>query len=1282
LLGSLLQACGGGGGGPGPSNIKSITIDPVNPSIAAGTTVQLHATANFKNKTTKDITESVTWVSADTEVTSISNAAGRRGLASAAGAGATTVKVKFKGKNGTSRFTVTQTTLKSITLEPPNPVIAKGTTVQLSAFGHFSDGSAQDLTTQVSWSSGNPGIAQVSDASPTKGLVTGVTVGNTPITVTLNGSQGSTTVTVTAATLNSITFTPLNPSIATGTTVQLIATCNFSDGTTQDCTTQVGWTSANDSIATVSTASGTQGLVTGAGTGSTSITATLGGISGSILVTVTAATLTSITLAPVNPVIANGTTVRLTATANFSDGTTQDFTTQVSWTSAADATAQVSNVSGTQGVVSGLSVGSTAITATLNGIQGSTTVTVTAAALAGLTITAPAASIAKGTSLPLTATGNFTDGTTQDLTTQVSWTSADSTIVQVSNASGTQGVVTGINIGSTPISATLNGTSGSASVTVTAATLTALTITVPAASIAKGTTFPLTATGNFTDGTTQDLTTQVSWTSADSTIVQVSNASGTQGVVTGINIGSTPISATLNGISGSAPVTVTAATLTALTITVPAASIAKGTTFPLTATGNFTDGTTQDLTTQVSWTSADNTIAQVSNVLGSEGVVTGINIGTTSIIATLNGIQGSAPVTVTAATLTALTITVPAASIAKGTTFPLTATGNFTDGTTQDLTTQVGWTSADNTIVQVSNASGTEGVVTGINIGSTPIAASLNGISGSASVSVTAASLIALTIHAPSASIAQGTTFPLTATGNFTDGTTQDLTTQVSWTSADNTIVQVSNASGTEGVVTGINLGSTPITASLNSVSGSAPVTVTAATLVALTIHVPVTSIAKGTTFPLTATGNFTDGTTQDLTTQVSWTSADNTIVQVSNASGTEGVVTGINIGSTLINATLNGITGSGTVTVTAATLTSIVVAPSPSSIAKGATESLTATGVYTDLTTQDLTAQVSWTSADNTIAQVSNVSGSNGLVTGLGVGSTSITATLNGTAGSATVTVTPAVLSSISVTPGSSSIAKGTTVKLTATGNYSDGSTQDLTTQASWTSTDNTVAQVANVSGSNGLVTGLGVGSTSIIATFNGTSGSATVTVTAATLSSISVTPGSSSIAKGTTVKLTATGSYSDGSTQDLTSQVSWTSAGNTVAQVSNVSGSNGLVTGLGVGSTSITATLNGTSGSATVTVTAATLTQLVVTPTNPTLSSQGTTKLQMTATATFSDGSTQDVTQQANWTSSDDTVAHIISSSSTQTNGELQAKKPGTTTITATFGGLVGSTVVTVTP
>jgi nucleoid DNA-binding protein len=171
LLGSLLQACGGGGGGGAPvTNLKSITIDPVNSSIAVGTKVQLHATGTFKNNTTKDITHSVTWESADSAVAIVSNATGTEGLAGGSGVGATTVHAKLHGIKGLSVFTVTKATLKSITVQPVNPLVAKGTAVQMAAFGNFSDGTVQDLTTQVSWSSGNSSIASVS----TVGLVKGV----------------------------------------------------------------------------------------------------------------------------------------------------------------------------------------------------------------------------------------------------------------------------------------------------------------------------------------------------------------------------------------------------------------------------------------------------------------------------------------------------------------------------------------------------------------------------------------------------------------------------------------------------------------------------------------------------------------------------------------------------------------------------------------------------------------------------------------------------------------------------------------------------------------------------------------------------------------------------------------------------------------------------------------------------------------------------------------------------------------------------------------------------
>src|SRR5262249_59293092 len=120
-----------------------------------------------------------------------------------------------------------------------------------------------------------------------------------------NGIGGSTTVTVSAAILTSIPVTPPGPSIPKITTVPLTATCNFSDKTTQDCTTQVSWTSASDTIAPVSNTSGSEGQVTGLVEGSSLITATAtpSGIHGSTTVTVTPAVLISITVTPPGPSI-------------------------------------------------------------------------------------------------------------------------------------------------------------------------------------------------------------------------------------------------------------------------------------------------------------------------------------------------------------------------------------------------------------------------------------------------------------------------------------------------------------------------------------------------------------------------------------------------------------------------------------------------------------------------------------------------------------------------------------------------------------------------------------------------------------------------------------------------------------------------------------------------------------------------------------------------------------------------------------------------------------------
>ena len=94
------------------------------------------------------------------------------------------------------------------------------------------------------------------------------------------------------------------------------------------------------------------------------------------------------------------------------------------------------------------------------------------------------------------------------------------------------------------------------------------------------------------------------------------------------------------------------------------------------------------------------------------------------------------------------------------------------------------------------------------------------------------------------------------------------------------------------------------------------------------------------------------------------------------------------------------------------------------------------------------------------------------------------ITATLGGQSGTSTVTVTPAALVSIAVTPAISTLLVGGTVALHAIGTYSDGTMVDLTASVIWSSSATTIASVSNAAGTAGTVTGLAVGNATITAT------------------------------------------------------------------------------------------------------------------------------------------------------------------------------------------------------
>src|SRR5439155_477939 len=209
----------------------------------------------------------------------------------------------------------------------------------------------------------------------------------------------------------------------------------------------------------------------------------------------------------------------------------------------------------------------------------------------------------------------------------------------------------------------------------------------------------------------------------------------------------------------------------------------------------------------------------------------------------------------------------------------------------------------------------------------------------------------------------------------------------------------------------------------------------------------------------------------------------------------------------------------------------SIAVVPPAATLVVGTRLALQAIGTYSDGTTSDVTTQAAFTTSAPPVASVAvNV------VTAVAPGTATISARLLGLVGNATITVSSARIVSIALTPASATTGIAGTVAFSAVATLSDGTHQDVTASATWSSTS--------------VVT----------ATLGAVSGSTTVIVTPAVLQAINVTPISSTLAVGGTVQLVATGVYSDMTTADLTASVTWSSSAAGVAFVSNAGGSQGL--------------------------------------------------------------------------------------------------------------------------
>jgi uncharacterized protein YjdB len=213
----------------------------------------------------------------------------------------------------------------------------------------------------------------------------------------------------------------------------------------------------------------------------------------------------------------------------------------------------------------------------------------------------------------------------------------------------------------------------------------------------------------------------------------------------------------------------------------------------------------------------------------------------------------------------------------------------------------------------------------------------------------------------------------------------------------------------------------------------------------------------------------------------------------------------------------------------------------------------------------------VFWASSNTDVATVTQ----DGVVTGVDAGSVQIAANAEGKSGLADVDVSPGGPASVAVDPTSATVLVGQTTQFRAT--VRDALGNVLAGAVTWASNNSAVARIS----SDGVVTGISPGSATITASREGVSGSATVTVQLVPVARVVVSPATATLKRGNKKQFSAT-AY-DAAGKVITGRaVTWSSSNTGVATVS----STGIVTAVKAGTATITATVSGVGGTASVTV------------------------------------------------------------------------------------------------
>jgi hypothetical protein len=511
--------------------------------------------------------------------------------------------------------------LELLELKAPGDTFSVRSTLQLEAFGVYSNGERQRVSNLVSWSSSDPDTIAVDPS----GVARLLKAGRARVSASLEGREAGHSIVVSAATARGLELFPSDLFEAPrGLTPQLRLFATFSEGTRREVTGEAQWTASGVGTWPLQE----PGRFRLDAQGDVDLIGRFGGLEARKTVRVLPASPVALRLESMEDPLRPGESLSYRAVATFTDGVARDVTLDAMVRS---LDPHIAEVQGT--AVRGVSIGRARIVAQYAGVQASRYATVVARQLVGLAGNLPHADVPGGRSVQLRVVASFDDGSSLDVTEAALWQSSDVAVAEVGQDLGEGGRVTGRQQGFAQVTARYGGELVAFTVMTVAPVLEELGLSLPSAHLVVGQRATFAAYGRFSDGAVVNLS-QVALVRS-SPLVGATLA-GDLLELEGVSDGAASVEVEVSGFIRTLPVTVVSDAVTGLFIERRVFE-AGGLSRSLRAVARYADGSTVDVTELCDWSSADPGALDVSTVPGQRGELIIGSTGAARISAVMAG---------------------------------------------------------------------------------------------------------------------------------------------------------------------------------------------------------------------------------------------------------------------------------------------------------------------------------------------------------------------------------------------------------------------------------------------------------------------------------------------------------------------------------------------------------------------------------------------------------------------------------------------------------------------